>query len=153
METSTTNSRLVRFLLVEDNDDHAMLIQRCLQRSTVTTFVDRVADGVRALRFLRREGEFSACLRPDVVLLDLKLPKLDGHEVLAIMKADPTLQDIPVVVLTTSATEADRVRAYASHANSYLVKPLDFHRFQKLVQDMSVYWGVWNQPAAQRAAD
>lgn len=153
METSTPNSRLVRFLLVEDNDDHAMLVQRSLQRSTVATFVDRVADGVRALRYLRKEGEYSERLRPDVVLLDLKLPKLDGHEVLAIIKADPALQDLPVVVLTTSATEADRARAYASHANSYLVKPLDFNQFQRLVQDMSVYWGVWNQPAAARVTD
>ncbi|MEO8497052.1 MAG: response regulator [Planctomycetota bacterium] len=148
MTNVTSDSRPVRFLLVEDNDDHALLVQRNLKRSTVANSVDRVADGVRALRYLRREREFTGCLRPDVILLDLKLPKLDGHEVLMIIKTDPELQDIPVVVLTTSATEADRVRAYANHANSYLVKPLDFKQFQQLVQDLSVYWGVWNQPAS-----
>ncbi|MBI2481602.1 MAG: response regulator [Planctomycetia bacterium] len=153
MKTSTADSRIVRFLLVEDNDDHAMLVQRSLQRSTVANSVERVADGVRALHYLRREGEFSECLRPDVVLLDLKLPKLDGHEVLSIIKTDPAMQAIPVVVLTTSATEADRVRAYASHANSYLVKPLDFTQFQQVVQDLTVYWGVWNQRPAERIVD
>lgn len=153
MKTSTADSRVVRFLLVEDNDDHAMLVQRSLKRSTVANSVERVADGVRALRYLRREGEFSECLRPDVVLLDLKLPKLDGHEVLSIIKTDPAMQAIPVVVLTTSATEADRIRAYASHANSYLVKPLDFTQFQQVVQDLTVYWGVWNQRPAERIVD
>lgn len=153
MASSSKNSRLIHFLLVEDNDDHATLVQRNLQRSTVANTVDRVADGVVALRYLRREGEFSASVRPDVVLLDLKLPRLDGHEVLTAIKSDPALQDLPVVVLTTSATEADRARAYSNHANSYLVKPLDFKQFQTLVQDLCVYWGVWNQSAPARAVD
>jgi len=153
MATSPHNSRLIRFLLVEDNDDHAMLVERNLKRSTVANSVDRVADGVGALRYLRQEGEFSDSLRPDVVLLDLKLPRLDGHEVLTAIKNDPALRDLPVVVLTTSATEADRTRAYSNHANSYLVKPLDFKLFQQLVQDLSVYWGVWNQPATSCGSD
>lgn len=151
MNSSQIDSVPVRFLLVEDNDDHAMLIRRNLQRSSVASAVDRVADGVQALRFLRQEGEYSASLRPDVVLLDLKLPKLDGHEVLALVKADPALRELPVVVLTTSAVEADRVRAYGNHANSYLVKPMDFKQFQQLVQDLSVYWGVWNKSARVKA--
>ena len=147
MENTPTEPRRIRFLLVEDNDDHAMLVQRNLARSPVPNTVDRVADGVRALRYLRKEGEYADCAAPDIVLLDLKLPKLDGHEVLAAIKSDPALRGLPVIVLSTSAAEADRRRAYGNHANSYLVKPLDFKEFQQLVQDLTVYWGVWNQPA------
>jgi chemotaxis family two-component system response regulator Rcp1 len=81
-----------------------------------------------------------------VILLDLRLPRMDGHEVLASIKTDPLLRRIPVVILTTSQAESDRARAYSAHANSYLVKPLDFVRFHDMIQDLKMYWAVWNQP-------
>lgn len=142
--------RLVHFLLVEDDDDHAMLVTRSLQRSRVSNQVDRVSDGEAALSYLRQKGEFAG-RQPDVVLLDLKLPKVDGHEVLRQIKEDPTLRQIPIVVLTTSQAEIDRARAYEHHANSYLVKPVNFERFQQMIEDLNLYWGVWNIPANREA--
>ncbi len=139
--------KLLNFLLVEDDDDHAHLVLRSLSASRVANRIDRVADGFEALSYLRQEGEFADCPRPDVILLDLKLPKVDGHDVLKAVKHDPHLSTIPVVVLTTSDAEADRLRAYELRANSYLVKPVDFDRFHKLVNDLGLYWGVWNRPA------
>lgn len=102
-------------------------------------------DGEQGLAYLRRQGAYQDACRPDVVLLDLKLPKVDGHEVLAQVKADPELRSIPIVVLTTSAAERDRESAYRLHANSYLVNPVDFEQFRKLVTDLGFYWGVWNK--------
>src|SRR5690606_24500907 len=99
------------------------------------------------LDYVRRQGRFADVRRPDVILLDLKLPKVNGHEVLAAIKDDPDLCSIPVVVLTTSSAETDRLKAYRHHANSYLVKPINFSRFRQMVSDLSLYWGVWNQPS------
>ena len=84
---------------------------------------------------------------PATTRSDLKMPMMDGHEVLAVIKADEALRGIPVVILTTSEAEIDRCRAYSLHANSYLVKPVDMQRFRQMVQDLSLYWGVWNSPA------
>jgi CheY-like chemotaxis protein len=140
--------RLFHFLLVEDDDDHAAIVLRTLQRNRVSNTVDRVADGEQALHYLRQQPPYVGRPRPDVILLDLKLPKLDGHEVLAAIKAEPALRSIPTVVLTTSDAEIDRLRAYSNHANSYLVKPVDFQRFRQMVEDLNLYWGVWNQPPA-----
>ena len=141
-----TQPRLVHFLLVEDDDDHATLIMRSLQRSRVSNQVDRVKDGEAALAYLKQQGEFAG-RRPDVVLLDLKLPRVDGHEVLRQIKEDESLRYIPFVVLPTSQPEVDRARAYEHHANSYLVKPVNFDRFQQMIEDLNLYWGVWNMPA------
>ncbi|WP_152051966.1 response regulator [Tautonia marina] len=137
-------SRMVKFLLVEDDEDHAELVKRNLRRARVANSVTHVPDGVEALAFLRREGNYPDAERPDVVLLDLKLPKLDGLEVLTAIRADDELRDLPVVILTTSDAEADRERAYEHHVNSYLVKPVDFEKFRQMVNDLSLYWGVWN---------
>lgn len=139
-------NQLITFLLVEDDDIHAHLIERSLDKARVANEVHRVEDGAKALEFLRQQGEYADSPRPDVVLLDLKLPKVDGHEVLAAIKEDADLHAIPVVVMTTSAAETDRAKAYKHHANSYLVKPVDFDKFRQLVNDLSLYWGVWNQP-------
>lgn len=137
---------LVHFLLVEDDDDHAALVERSLKRNRVQNRVSRVSDGAQAIQFLRNEGEFADAIRPDTILLDLKLPKLNGHEVLEIIKADEDLRAIPVVMLTTSDAENDRAKAYHHHVNSYVVKPLDFTKFRELVEELNLYWGVWNRP-------
>lgn len=137
-------NRLISFLLVEDDQDHANLVIRNLNRARVGNKVQHVADGAAAMTYLRRQPPFEGAERPDVVLLDLKLPKMDGLEVLAAIRAEPELADLPVVVLTTSDAEADRERAYHHHVNSYLVKPLDFEKFRQMVTDLSLYWGIWN---------
>jgi len=134
------------YLLVEDNDDHAQIVLRAVKRARTIKAIHRVADGQEALAFLRREGAYAAQPRPDVILLDLKLPKLGGHEVLKIIKEDEDLRSIPVVVLTTSSAEPERLRAYSEHANSYIVKPVSFTRLRKLLEDVSSYWGVWSLP-------
>lgn len=138
---------LVRFLLVEDDDSHAELVERNLRRERIENTLDRVCDGDAAIKYLRHEPPYEDSPRPDVILLDLKLPKIDGHEVLKIIKGDEKLRSIPVVVLTTSDTEADREKAYEYNANSYLVKPIDFEQFRRIVKELSLYWGVWNRPS------
>lgn len=134
-----------RFLLVEDNDAHAKLVMLQFRSMGDSLVIDRVDDGEDALAYLRREGGYAAKERPDVILLDLKLPKLNGHEVLRQLKADEDLRGIPVVVLTTSQAERDMAEAYREHANSYLVKPFDFVRFQRMMEDVARYWGNWNE--------
>ena len=110
------------FLLVEDDPSHAELVRLCLAASPPEVTVDHVSDGAAALAYLRRQGEYVDAPRPDLVLLDLKLPKLDGHEVLEQVKSDDALATIPIVVLTTSASESDRARAYRQHVNSLPVE-------------------------------
>jgi len=143
------SSRPTRFLLVEDDDAHAELILMTLAENQISNPVDRVSDGEAALAYVRGEGSYANRLPPDIILLDLKLPKIDGHEVLAQLKADEKLRAIPVVVLTTSATEVDKAKAYYSHANSYLIKPIDFEKFRQMVMDLRMYWSVWNEPPRQ----
>ncbi|MFK7960653.1 MAG: response regulator [Phycisphaerales bacterium] len=138
--------RPIRFLLVEDDEDHAFLVRRAMRDSRFGSLIDRVEDGQDALDYLNRAGAHKGAERPDVVILDLKMPGIDGHEVLAAIKADAQLSAIPVVILTTSRADADRARAYASHANSYLVKPLDFDQLTTLVADLDRYWAGWNEP-------
>lgn len=138
--------RPLRFLLIEDDDDHAELIRMSLTENQVVNKLDRVADGAAAIEYLTRGVKAGEHPRPDVILLDLKLPKVDGHDVLLKIKQDEALRTIPVVVLTTSQAEADRVRAYANHANSYLSKPVDFEKFHQMIKDLKMYWSVWNQP-------
>lgn len=142
------STKLIRFLLVEDDDDHAELVQMALANNRVANEVERVKDGAEAMDYLRQSGDFAGKPRPDIVLLDLKLPKIDGHEVLQQLKVDESLRNIPVVVLTTSQAEADKAKAYYNHANSYLTKPVDFDRFQQMVSDLKLYWGMWNQASS-----
>ncbi len=137
---------LISFLLVEDDDDHAHLVIRGLEDNRVTNRIDHVKDGVEALDYLFQRGKYRDKARPDIILLDLKLPRINGHEVLRQIKEDKNLKIIPVIILTTSNAEPDRVQAYEEHANSYLVKPLDFTKFLKMTNDLKCYWGVWNQP-------
>lgn len=141
------NEKPLQFLLVEDDDSHATITMRTLRDHALPKQVDRVVDGIEALAYLRREGEYADRPRPDIILLDLKLPRLDGHEVLAQVKADPELRFIPIVVLTTSDAESDRVKAYEHFANSYLVKPIGYDHFREMAFELSDYWGTWNRRA------
>ena len=137
----------VHILLIEDNEAHAELIIHGLQDNEMAVLVHHVMDGERALGYLLRQGTFSepeTAPRPDLVLLDLRIPRVDGLEVIKTIKTTPALLRIPVVVLTSSDAEADIARSYDYHANSYLVKPLDFRRFTQLLKDISNYWLGWN---------
>jgi len=147
MTVSNMNeARPVQFLLVEDDEDHAELVRSVLSDYRVANLLDHVWDGEEAMAYLRREGKFAGSPRPDIILLDLKLPRMDGHEVLAEIKNDPKLLSIPVVMLTTSDAESDRIVAYSHYVNSYLVKPVDFTRFSDLIKTLGLYWSVWNAP-------
>lgn len=139
-------SRLMHLLLVEDDEAQAYLVKRNMSKGRLANTLDHVVDGEGALKYLRREEPYTDSARPDLILLDLKLPKIDGHEVLAEIKEDPRLRIIPVVVLTTSDAETDRAKAYEYHANSYIVKPLDATNFQELIDQLNRYWGLVNSP-------
>jgi CheY-like chemotaxis protein len=121
-------------LLVEDDPGDVLLIREAFEDNKVANRLSVVADGVEALQFLRREGHFADAPRPDLMLLDLNLPRKDGREVLSEVKADESLRRIPVVVLTTSEAEEDVLRSYDLHANAYVTKPVDFERFISVVR-------------------
>jgi CheY-like chemotaxis protein len=140
----------LHLLLVEDNPAHAELVRRTLEHHETPVIIDHVIDGEAALDYLFQRGAYGAALRPTVILLDLRLPKIDGLEVLRTIKTSPGLQKIPVVVLSTSKAEEDVAKAYTHHANSYLVKPVDFDRFVQMMRDLGLYWLVWNQEANGR---
>jgi CheY-like chemotaxis protein len=135
-------------LLVEDDPAHAEIVRRNFINFRMANRLMHVADGQLALDYLFRRGEFqdpAKSPQPNLILLDLRLPKVDGLEVLTTVKANPDLARIPVVVLTTSAAEMDMAKAYGNHANSYLIKPVDFPQFLKLMDALGYYWLVWNQ--------
>ena len=135
----------LKILLVEDNDDHALIVMRNLKTESFVSKVERVTDGVQALQYLRGIAPYESREEPDIILLDLKLPRLDGHEVLSEVKDDAKLRKIPIIVLTTSDAETDKLKAYDLHANSYLVKPLQADELKKMVESMATYWGIWNR--------
>jgi CheY-like chemotaxis protein len=135
-------------LLVEDNRDHAELIMRSFEEHRIANRMFHVLDGEAALDYLFRKGAYAdpnVSPRPHVVLLDLRLPKIDGLEVLKQIKSSEDLRRIPVVALTTSEAERDMAGAYNRHVNSYLVKPVDFDKFSKLMDDLGFYWLAWNR--------
>ena len=136
---------MAKLLLIEDNDNHAYLIERVLQKRESDLEFARVSDGEQALAYLRRQQPYEDVELPQAVLLDLKLPKVGGHEVLEQIKADEELRFVPVIVLTTSDAQADKRRAYANHANSYVVKPLDFAEFSRALLEVGSYWGGINR--------
>jgi CheY-like chemotaxis protein len=136
-------------LLVEDNDAHAKLLLTQFDGGDERFTVARVKDGEQAINYVYGQGEFAQCPRPDLILLDLHLPRLCGHEVARRVKGDATLRSIPIVVLSTSECEQDIHKAYASGVNSYLVKPMEFERFRRLAREVCAYWCTWN--AAPRA--
>ena len=132
--------RPANILLVEDSPTDALLAQEALRSAKVWSNVHLVEDGEEALAFLRREGPYAHAPRPDLILLDLNLPKKGGREVLEEIKTDPDLRDIPVVVLTTSQDAGDVSKAYNLHANCYITKPVDFLQFTEVVQAIAYFW-------------
>jgi CheY-like chemotaxis protein len=134
------SSRPIEILLVEDNPGDARLTIEAFKEGRVTNSLTVINDGADALAYLRREGKYSAAKQPDLVLLDLNLPKMDGREVLAEVKSDERLRNIPVIVLTTSSGPEDVKRAYGSHANCYITKPVDLDQFLRVVQSIENFW-------------
>lgn len=130
----------INILLVEDNPGDVRLTVEALKEGRVRNQLSVVSDGVEALAFLRNQGRYTDAPRPDLMLLDLNLPKMDGREVLAEIKDDPTLRRIPVVVLTTSAAEADILKSYALHANCYITKPVDLEQFINVIGTIEDFW-------------
>jgi CheY-like chemotaxis protein len=134
------NSRPIEILLVEDNPGDARLTQEALREGKIRNNLHHVKDGVEALAFLRREGSYADAPKPDLMLLDLNLPRKDGRQVLSEMKADARLRTIPVVVLTTSEAENDIVKSYELHANCYITKPVDLEKFIEIVRAIEDFW-------------
>jgi len=130
----------IEILLVEDNPGDVRLTEEALKEGKVVNRVNVVQDGVEALAYLRKEGEYASAETPDLILLDLNLPKKDGREVLAEVKEDPDLRMIPVVVLTTSRDEQDILKSYDLHANCYITKPVDFEQFIGVVRAIEDFW-------------
>ncbi len=143
------NSSKVEILLVEDNPTDVELTLRTLKKHNLANHVEVVNDGAEALDFIFATGAYKdrkIDKRPKVILLDLKLPKVDGLEVLRKIKSDERTKDIPVVVLTSSKEEKDRVESYRLGVNSYIVKPVDFNQFTKAVSELGLYWVLLNEP-------
>jgi len=142
------NGQPLTILLVEDNPDHAELVMRNLEDFKVANRVMHVDDGQKALDYLYGQGEYTDRLKfplPNLVLLDLRLPRVDGLQVLREIKENADLRALPVVILTTSDAERDLAAAYASHANSFLTKPINFGEFSNLIRDLGFYWLAWNK--------
>jgi CheY-like chemotaxis protein len=140
MSTTDRESRQIEILLIEDNPGDARLTQEAMRAAKMTNVLHVVEDGVQAMEFLRQRSRFKDAPRPDLILLDLNLPKKDGRAVLAEVKADPDLRRIPVVVLTTSRSEEDVMQAYDMHANAYVTKPVNLEQFMRIVALIDEFW-------------
>ncbi|MCL4143582.1 UNVERIFIED_CONTAM: hypothetical protein GTU68_052939 [Idotea baltica] len=135
-----TAPRPIDILLVEDDDDDVGLIERTLENDRVLNALVRVTDGVEAMEFLRREGKYTEAVRPDLILLDLNMPRMNGKEVLKAVQEDSNLETIPIVVFTTSDDERDVLTSYKYRANSYITKPLDIVKFREVLREIRNYW-------------
>ena len=136
----TKNGRPVNILLIEDNPGDIRLTKEAFKETRMAVNLNVVTDGVEALQYLKRQDEYTDAIVPDLILLDLNLPKKDGREVLEIIKKDEKLMCIPVVVLTTSGAEQDISNSYRLHANCYLNKPIEFDKFFDLIQKVEDFW-------------
>jgi len=130
----------VQILLVEDNPGDVRLTKETLRDAKMIVNLDVVGDGVEAMAFLRREGKYAKAQHPDLILLDLNMPKKDGREVLAEVKQDPDLRRIPVVIMTISDSEVDILKSYNLHANAYVAKPLGLQEFAKIIESVEDFW-------------
>ncbi len=135
---STTNP--IEILLVEDNPADARLTMEALKDGKVRNNLTVIEDGVEAMAYLRNEGKYTNAVRPDLIVLDLNLPKKDGREVLAEVKGDPSLKTIPVVIMTVSKAEEDILKSYDLHANCFVTKPVDFTQFMRVVRTIEDFW-------------
>jgi len=143
-------------LLVEDNPDHAEIVNRSLREYRVANMIKHVEDGEEALDYLFERGAYSPPAKrpdPDIVLLDLRLPKVSGQEVLKEIRASEKYKNLPVVILTTSDSDSDILTAYKNQVNSYLVKPVDFEKFTNLMKDLGFYWLGWNKYPKKEHSD
>jgi CheY-like chemotaxis protein len=140
MNLGTEDARPIQILLVEDDPGDVLITQEALEHSKVANTLFTVSNGEEAIAFLRQEGDYAEAGVPDLILLDLNLPRLDGREVLAQIKEDPELRRIPVVVLTTSQAEEDVLRSYDLHANAYVTKPVDFAQFVNVVRQVDEFF-------------
>ncbi|MBZ5521789.1 MAG: response regulator [Acidobacteriia bacterium] len=137
---TSENARSIEILLVEDNPGDVRLIKEAFRDSKIVNGISCAVDGVEALDFLHRQGKYAEANRPDLVLLDLNLPRKDGREVLAEIKADPDLKRIPVVILTSSKSEEDILKTYNLHANCYITKPIDLEKFIGVAKAIENFW-------------
>jgi CheY-like chemotaxis protein len=133
-------ANLISVLLVEDDPGDVLLIREAFSEQKVGNILSVVSDGMQAIEYVRGEGDFAERERPDLILLDLNLPRKSGTEVLAEIKADPELATIPVIVLTTSEAEEDVLHSYQAHANAYITKPVDFDRFRQIVHKIDDFF-------------
>jgi chemotaxis family two-component system response regulator Rcp1 len=134
------NGKPIKILLVEDNLGDVRLTLEAFEEAKIRNEISVVNDGIQAMAFLRGEGKYADALRPDLILLDLNLPKKDGYEVLAEIKQDSHLRRIPVVILTTSKAERDILETYYLHANCYIIKPVDLEQFMTVVKSIETFW-------------
>jgi len=130
----------IEILLVEDNEDDVILTTLAFKRGKVSNNIHVAMDGVEALAFLRREGKYAAAPRPDIILLDLNLPRMNGHELLEKIKTDPLFKAIPVIILTTSKAEDDIVKTYEHHSNCFISKPVVMEDFDKVIMTLEDFW-------------
>ena len=135
-----TNGKPIVILYVEDNPGDVRLTMEALKESKIANKVHVVEDGVKAIDYLHKEGDYAAATRPDLILLDLNLPKKDGREVLAEIKEEPGIKRIPVVILTTSKSEEDILKTYNLHANCYITKPVDIGQFINVIKKIEDFW-------------
>jgi CheY-like chemotaxis protein len=141
----------MEILLVEDNEDDILLEQEAIADAKLVNLMFVVRDGEQAMAYLRRQGEYQNAQMPGLVLLDINMPKKNGFEVLNELKADPALMHIPVVMLTTSDSEADIVKSYAKGACSFITKPMDFDKFREVMKQFALYWALVSRiPATQK---
>ncbi len=138
----STAVRPINILLVDDSSDDVRLTWEALREAKVDNRLYFVADGIEAFEFLRRQGKYRSVPRPDLIFLDLNLPKKDGRDVLSELKRDPDWQHIPVIILTTSGAEADIVESYKLHANCYITKPVDLDQFRRVMQGIGKFWSA-----------
>lgn len=135
-----TSGRPIEILLVDDNPGDVDLTREMIAESKVRNVINTVSDGAEAMAYLCRKPPYTAAIRPDLILLDLNLPKKDGRAVLSEIKADSSLKDIPVVVLTTSEAENDILKSYQLHANCYITKPVDLNKFSAIIRSIEDFW-------------
>lgn len=145
MSTPQARTATKRYLLVEDDPNHAELVRLAFSFCKSDWELDHVDDGAKAVAYLRGEAPYENAQRPDIVLLDLKLPKLSGHQVLEAIKGDPATASIPIIMLTTSSNDEDRSKALSLHANSYVVKPLSLDEFNQMAKNLDDFWTRWHK--------